>query len=495
MDLNQRTAEQREKGAAAMALAEGVDHSAILKDKKAAQALLKKAEALASGGAAEDPLGRNALDYIRVPALIALDRHDEALAVARALVVRAPSVPPFYHYSFPLSARTAPRELASFVDLARQRVRREDLGTVRGMLEVDDAFLALRTLSLAKDEASRARLAQSLLDFAWPLRDDPSAQDSLRKIVLNAKLKAGDAAGARALAQELVTVEALAPMVVASRYSVLLDASAADVRLRRLLDGQDARTRRLVEAAPEDMSPLVERAQFFRMTGRPDEALKLLQPHVADMAKVKQGGQRAFWAVNEAAFALDDLGRSGEGIALMDRLLALGVDEHSDLINMAINRLELFNSAGRYEEGAREAAKLDRQAKGLASDYGFMWIWSSAACAQSAAGKPAAAAPWLEKLAAKSSENPAAHTRALLCANDIEGAGKTIVARLSEDDPSSTLMALQEFEPGPHPGSALQRQLVERLASVKARPEVAAAIGKTGRILRLPFTRSYWGDF
>lgn len=168
------------------------------------------------------------------------------------------------------------------------------------------------------------------------------------------------------------------------------------------------------------------------------------------------------------------------------------MDKHPYLISMAINHGEILNSAKRHAEAARYAEGLFATGKAGASDYGQMWMWSIAACAHSRSGQPAQAAPWLQRLSGSSDRNQAAHMRALLCAGDLDGAEALLLKRLEAEDGDGVLVQLQDYsldDGGRDP------ELDRQMALVRARPAVAAAIARRGRILKLPLSRTYWGDF
>jgi hypothetical protein len=123
-----------------------------------------------------------------------------------------------------------------------------------------------------------------------------------------------------------------------------------------------------------------------------------------------------------------------------------------------------------------------------------MWMWSTIACARAFEGDVPGATPWLERLAAGSKDNPAAHMRALLCVNDLDAAERLLLTRLEGDEAASTLRVLQDYQLGSH-ASALRRLLEERLETLRKRPAVQAAIARSGRILTLPLSKIYWGDY
>jgi hypothetical protein len=222
----------------------------------------------------------------------------------------------------------------------------------------------------------------------------------------------------------------------------------------------------------------------LRISGHPADAYALLAPRIEDMAKVEAGGDKAFWAVDEAANDLVGAGRPDDAVALMRRLLALGTEAHPILVNMEINLTQHLNSAGRFDEAATAAARLDKEVGKLASPYGYMWIWSNASCARSLGKTPGEAAPWLARLAAHSADNRNAHLNGLLCAGDVAGAERILLERLAGDEAATTLAELQDYRL--EPKSLAFASVDARMAELKARPHVQAAIERIGRIMSLP---------
>jgi tetratricopeptide (TPR) repeat protein len=259
------------------------------------------------------------------------------------------------------------------------------------------------------------------------------------------------------------------------------------------LPGYDRATRQRLEAAPNDPKRLRERGAALRALGRDGDAAALLMPFASDLKTVEAAGEDGFWVVNEAASALSAAGRHGEAIGTMDKLLALGIDKHPGLISMAINKGELLNAAGRYKEAAAYEAKLAANG-GTASAYGYMWMWSMAACGHALSGDTAGAAPWLAKLKEKSTDNEAAHMRALLCANDLDVAETLLIKRLGGDKHAEVLLTLQDYKAGA-PLTHISKVLEPRFMALRERPAVRAAIGATGRILALPLSKTYFGDY
>jgi tetratricopeptide (TPR) repeat protein len=472
---------------------QALDTELLMQDSDYAEAMLIHADRLETK-AGSPPEIRQALAATRIMALSSLKRHREALQAGQSAIAAGPTGAAVLGLTI-LSSIDAnePKAALALLEHARTLPAAEQEELRRGIDEKVVSWLA-QHLQSNKDRPSLHRLAEALLALGWPEQDDFAVRDYYRSVAAEGRIAAGDVTGARAVVGEIANPEFLGGLLVAKKYDALFPESVNRPQmLQQSLDRYDRLTLQRLKAAPDDPKRLRERGNALRAQGREAEAAALLLPFAMDLAKVENAGADGFWLVNEAAYALSASGRGDEAVGLMDKLLTLGMDKHPDLISMAINKGELLNDAGRYKEAAAHEAMLS-QMKDMASPYGFMWMWSIAACAHALSGDQAGAAPWLEKLRKNSADNEAAHMRALLCANDLDAAEALLIARLKGDDRQSVLLKLQDYRQGSLL-SAISKVLEPRLLAVRERPAVKEAISGAGRIISLPLSRTYWGDY
>lgn len=471
------------------------DFERLMNDDGYARALLLHAERLAPGTEAVPEL-RDMVAIVRTLALGKLGRAKEAYEVSAAALAGGDAGPSVYATALMAAGEMADKAAMLHVYEAAAKLPEAPRREFRSMM-VDDLVSGLwQILQSDKDEAGRHRFAEALLALEWPDEGDISSRDFYRSIAIDRRIAAGEIAGARALAAEIVKPTALAELLLATKYDVLFPAGVdRTAMLQQSLPRYDRVTRERLEAAPSDSKRLMHRGNALRALGRDEEALAVLLPFASDMKKVEAAGEDGFWVTNEAAFTLSALGRHDEAVALYDKLLALGIDKYPELVSMAINRGEALTAAGRFKEAVTDSAAQDA-GKLYASPYGYMWIWSNAACGHAMAGDAAGAAPWLAKLEKGSEDNRAAHLRALLCANDMDGAEKVLIARLKSDDGPQMLLKLQDYRGGDSgTGGAVAKVIEPRFLALRDRPAVREAIAGTGRILSLPLSRTYWGDY
>jgi tetratricopeptide (TPR) repeat protein len=263
--------------------------------------------------------------------------------------------------------------------------------------------------------------------------------------------------------------------------------------MRIALAERDRATAEALAAAPRDVRRVLDRVQYLRGLGRDADALALVAPFARDVRATVAAGREGMWVINEGGYALVDLGRGDEAVAMMRRLLALPVAQNIDLIGPFINHAEILNAAGRYAEALDHARRLQQGDARFANDFGKMWISSSIVCALAGLNRSAEAAAELARMRPQSEVNPAALTRAYLCAGDDDAAAALLVHRLQSDDPESAILALQTYSLGQDVGP--EAALATRLTALRERPAVRDALARVGHVLTLPLARTYWGGF
>ena len=475
-----------------LAALNSIDAVKLHSDKAYAETLLGHV-GTAIPAARGNPEAVASLELLRATALATLERSDEAVAAARRAIAATPANGSIQAEGVFQSAR-AERPLAALelLEAATRSVPApEQQALLRQGLSEELVFWLRRKLNEPKAGPEDVRLARALLTLRWPSPERPGLHDGFRVTLIKALL-AKDPAGARKLLAEITDPARILPLIASRRFDPLFASDAERLaRLDSAIRAFDKGSAERLRLNPADPDLALERAQFLRGVGREQEALAVLAPWLQDLKRVEAAGEDGLWLVNEAAYSLRALGRAEEAVAAMEKIIALDITAHPYLISMAINHGEILNSAKRHSEAARYAENLFATAKSGASPYGQMWMWSIAACAHVRAGRPAAAAPWLKRLRDESDKNEAAHMRALLCTGDLDPAEALLLKRLEGEDRDSVLVQLQDYslqEGGRDP--ALDR----KMALLRQRPAVAAAIARYGRVLKLPLSKVYWGD-
>jgi hypothetical protein len=471
----------------------GADADRLFTDKAYAEEMLKHLDVLQDSALHRDSERQGAIESIRLVALLGAGRDQESFALARTLTRRGPGDPQLHQLAVTIGSFSDPDGTLEELEHAERSLANEaDRKAFADGIDRQTVAALRRAFSKRKDEDRLARCAQALLRLGWPGDNDIHMADSLRLDVVKADLRRGHINEAQGMADSLVSLHSVLRLIADKRYDVLAEGDR-NGRLQRAIARLDIETDRLARTKPDEQRIILQRAIYLRAIGKDKDVLDLLLPKTQDMAVVAASGEDAFWIVNEAAYALLASDRGDEAVQLMKRLLALGIEDHPDLISMAINTSEVMIDAGRFREGAEYSVKLAHESADYASTYGRMWIWAGAACGYLLEGQPHAAAAWLAKLKQGKKDNLAALTRALLCANDLDGAAATLIERL-EESAEDALIAVQDYQltSGLPQGF---RVIEARWRQVLQRPAVRAAIDKHGRILQVPMSKSYWVNF
>jgi len=434
-------------------------------------------------------LGVN-VDAIRLFALMTLERPDAIRPIIDRLMQQRPTNPRLYSAPFfaALSIRDMER-VATVVETASLNVRGVGWSQLRALLERDTVWPVLHQLK-RENRPAQVRLAGALLRIGWTGGSD-SASDSLRMILLEDALRRADREAARSFAAGMTNPATLAPLLILRRYDGLLPERADRLApLREAVTAQERLTAENVSRDPRNLKYVLDRVQHLRALGRNAEALALAQPQMRDPDAAALGGEEGMWLVNEAAYALLDLGRPAEAARLLGGLANLPVAEHGYLISSIINQGEILAQAGLHAESLAHGRLIERDFAQHSSDYGDMWIRATIVCALASLGRASEAAPTLEAMRAAQADNQAALMRSYLCLNDLDAAERLIVSRLESDDPDEAVMGLQDYALEPR-----RDALVERLLAIRARPAVRAALERVARLVELPLARTYWGGF
>ena len=470
------------------------DANRLLTDKNYAAQILESVETLRASSIYSGSR-QVAIDNLRMLALMGSGRTKEAHDQAVELLKVEPNDPSIHYFALLLATDLdGDLALAQLEQADRQLKDNAARAELAKSIDTDFIYFLRRPLNEANDKAKLARSARALLNLGVPGPNYPQTADSFRLDIAEDLLARGDIDGARNAARSLQMVGPVLSTLVARRWAPSWNDGEPGARVKQAIAATDEATEKAMRADPADTKLLLMRAQFLRSVAREEDALRLLKPKADNFDWVKQEGEYGYWIVNETAYSLVSLKREKEAVALMDRLINIGLKDNPILISMAINAAEIMLDAGEYRRAADYSAMLAEKHAGIASPFGRMWMWSGAACGQLLAGNSAAASRWLAKVKAGEKDNPAAVTRTLLCANDADGAAASIIRRLGDKDPDDMLKAVQNYTLA-SVLSPSDRILDERLRQVLARPDVQAAINRHGRVIDLPLSKIYWGMF
>lgn len=375
----------------------------------------------------------------------------------------------------------------------------ETLGAKRpGLLNRIELDWVLRVDRGVRRDPARAglktRLTAALGSGAYAPQEPFATADPWRRDYAFDRLAAGDREGARKALAAITTPLLLLQTGLDGRTAELApDPTGLAAAVERRL----AADRAAADARPRLLRGTVAVADDLRRLGRPAEALALIDTAAATLAATPTAfddrADQAAWLHDRRAFALWELGRFDEAVEAMRAAAGLPEQGGTGNVSQTVNLAAMLVSVGRTDEALKVLEAFTPGAT-AASPYGLAWVAAERACAYAAQARPAPLGQQLDFLKAHEADNPAALARALLCANDLDGAAAAYLRRLeSPAARADALVALSEFDP-PARTTPQERELARRLAAVRARPEVQAAVARAGRTLRVPLKAAGWGD-
>jgi hypothetical protein len=336
------------------------------------------------------------------------------------------------------------------------------------------------------------RFIEALFALDWPGEDRLTRRDAIRFGALERRRLRGETAAAAAIARTIQAPDILLSLLVLGRYEAIRDPGEPLDLLAAAVAYADEAGRAALAAAPDDAEIAHGRVRFLRLVGRPAEALVAAQRFLADP---EETALRPFgnWLVNEAVYAMLDLGQRDEGVALMARLAAMDVGRHPELISQTINHVAVLRRAGRHTEALAHARRIDARWGPNSNMAARMWIASGLVCALADLGRADEAAEKIDWMRGQENANAPALSRTLLCLGDLEAAEALLLRRLRAQGDETLLEDLQAYERTAP--DERDDPIARRWAELRERPAVREAIGGAGRMLRLPLAKVYWGAY
>ncbi len=406
--------------------------------------LLDGREAINAANAAHD-LGAAWADKARLE--LALSYEDDALAAE----------------AFFDLARTAPKEFRT--------------------LESYNAWGALRAAErIQGGEALVLRMHEALAEANYAPRegyhDDYFRLDHARLL-----LQRGRTLQARARLEGLLDPFAVMMIRISRVYDPLRGDAAFERRLDVAASAQAAlsRARRIVDDNPRQIAPVLQLAELLRQMGRSEEALSLVE-RIVPLAQGPDAATRFYdldaqlnWLLFVKADTLYDLGRNIEARTIYSEAMSTnGVGQGNIVLTFA----GMLNAEGRGAD-ALEVLRLAPHP----TTFADVWLQSERACAAHLVGDAAVRDEALARLRRNELDNAPAAMHALLCVDDIEGAAALMIRRLgSPIHREAALLALQQFRRLETRQMPIEVLELQRLAQVRDRADVRAAVEPVGRI-------------
>ena len=326
-------------------------------------------------------------------------------------------------------------------------------------------------------------LLQALRMADWKPSDPFRNSDPIWFSLTRIDADRGDIAGARDAAAQIRNPLMLVELHADRRFDRVMRGARFDVA--RAVDAYIASVRVLVAAYPAKLAGANTLAEALLNAGRPAEALQVLDAALARLKadpKAFDDADKLNWTLDDRASALLELGRSDEGIAAM-ALAAAKPEDGEPNTSQSINLADVYLLYDRPRDALAAIAQLDSSG---VSAYGAQALDDARACALVELNDPVRLAVVLDRMKAHAASGAQPYLDALLFAGRQDEAAAFFIAEL--DDPVSRpemLLHFQDFAIDPH---ATRRALDLHAAvlALRARPDVAAAIKRVGRIQSYP---------
>jgi tetratricopeptide (TPR) repeat protein len=333
------------------------------------------------------------------------------------------------------------------------------------------------------DPQTADEMLSALFDAKWKPKSPFKVADALWFGLARIRLKEGDAAGAKEAAAVIGDPEVLMWMRSDKRFDALVAADPAHYDVMKAYDTMLAAERAASATAPDKLEGIVRVADTLYVLNRMQESLDLLDSALG-RAKAKPDafsdtGAQLNWALDQRSRALFRLGRDDDGF----RALESGASEKEN--DMRVNVSQAINLAGEYDVHDRPKDALRAVAKLEPSDmspYGRMSLEDARAYAYFELGDKDNLTKTLDYMKAHAQDGTQPYLDTMLFIGDLDAAAAHVIAQLQ--DPATRpgmLYFLQTYLPIPN-ATPRETDIRARWTALRARPDVAAAIGKAGRV-------------
>lgn len=353
---------------------------------------------------------------------------------------------------------------------------------------------------IGSDEEAEERFAELLVRSGWIETVRQSDRSWVFWDLFKARAGRDDEEGARDALANITSLHSFARILTDNRYAAYrttieaeqgADLAVGAANLSQLLNAD-------WEESSEDVEYLLDYMVALRMEGRWQEIADRFGPIVDDLSSAIDEGvddhllmnNSGFFIVNYLAHAEIMLGDVESGLARMEKIVGLGLDNHPELISQAINRTTWLYELGRHDQAVSIARTLDESPDGIASDYAYGLIYQVAACSAFQQNEEGELRYWRDKLFAIEDLNPLVLLEYHLCMADEDAAAALIIAELQGDEPTDLLLNLQNMTLSQAKGPN-EMEMEELRTRVVARLDVQAALADIGEIRSFALTTFY----
>jgi hypothetical protein len=378
---------------------------------------------------------------------------------------------------------------------AAETLLREIAARPAAVAGLDMAAIAGLQAGLQRVEARAVerRVLDALFEHDWTPAGTslprPSAFD-VRLALL--RLEGGDAAGARAVLAEVWRATDVIDVLIDRRFEPLWGELEAGGFADVVAAVERARAHAAVQAAanPRSLGPVLLQMSALRQAGRAGEAAEMGRAARRQLTRARQqyDDVPAFAdpLANVLAQALSDAGavdrahdvlREAEGDD--PRLMAGRLRSSSANPNQALNAAVLLLWDAQPAEARRRVAGIGRREL---TPAGWLQLLAIRACAAAQLGDAEEVAARLAELERGRSTSVEALHMALMCADRLDAAAALTIERLGIENERLPALRMLQIYAAPAHTPPFKATLDIRLAALRARPDVAAAVERVGRV-------------
>lgn len=409
----------------------------------------------------------------------------------------------FYWFSFATAAAATNRTVEA-VDAFTTIARTDPASLTKFGKFSDDAIreITAAAYTLKDDRAHFTALAEALLAADYHPSNPLISTEPMRFHLFETYMAHGQEDKAAAFVPGFYEPNSLIGLRADKRYQRFVAQGPGGGDFVKAQNDDIAAKRKLADSLPASLEAQNSLASTLVFASRPDEALKVVDAAEARI-KAAPAGKPAFddqaeqmnWLAMMRSEALKQLPGSNvedkaKAIAAAQIQADALVDEKGgDVVSQKINLAEVFYQNGENQKAIDTLARLDLT---RASPYGKMAAQEAWVCGYAGLGDKANMTKALDYMKDHAADSPRLLRSALLCAGDLDGLAKLLIANL--DDPvtrNATLVQLQSYT-GTRNAGAFAEDQYRKAKLVGARPDVQAAIAKYGVVESYPATLSQY---
>lgn len=327
-----------------------------------------------------------------------------------------------------------------------------------------------------------------LVHGGWTPHERTTDLSNVRLSLIAALLARNDLAQAQQIAQGLVLnastdLGALVLLFSDRRFERVIAADPETFSFEEIISWQLSNARAAAAAEPNRSMAVYTFAEVLLDHGRYDEALALVDDALARPSDFPDIDEGRPWLLDTRASIME---AKGDVSAAMEALRA-GAETPEGAQPNVSQRLNYASMLVDYDRPAEALAQLEGFNPVNASGYGRMVMLRVLVCAHAALGDEAnMRARLTQAIASQDSSLRQVYSMAL-CANDLDLAARTLIARL--DHPTErrgVITGLQDYLPDPSPETEASRTRTERIAAVRERRDVARALRRAANVRSFP---------